>query len=42
MVKTGMVMPVYYTDLIAPSREVLVSRDVPELPPFTYYYKEIF
>jgi len=42
MVKTGMVMPVYYTDLIAPSGEVLVSRDVPELPPFTYYYKEIF
>ncbi|HUK42286.1 MAG TPA: hypothetical protein VLX11_14625 [Candidatus Acidoferrales bacterium] len=42
MVKTGMVTPIYYTDLIAPSGEVLVSRDVPELPPFTYYYKEIF
>jgi hypothetical protein len=42
MVKTGMVTPIYYTDLVAPSGEVLVSRDVPELQPFTYYYKEIF
>jgi len=42
MVKTGMVMPIYYTDLVAPSGEVLVSRDVPELLPFTHYYKEIF
>src|SRR5262245_12261340 len=42
MVKTGMVVPVYYTDLIAPSGEVLGSRNVPALPPFTYYYKEIF
>ena len=42
MVKTGMVTPLYYTDLITPSGEVLVSRDVPELQPFTYYYKEIF
>ena len=42
MVKTGMVVPTYYTDLVAPSGEVLVSRDVPELQPFTYYYKEIF
>src|ERR1700741_3565379 len=42
MVKTGMVIPLYYTDLVAPSGEVLVSRDVPELPPFTYYYKELF
>lgn len=42
MVKTGMVIPLYYTDLVAPSGEVLVSRDVPELLPFTHYYKEIF
>lgn len=42
MVKTGMVTPIYYTDLVAPSGEVLVSRDVPELQPFTFYYKEIF
>ncbi|MEX0804530.1 MAG: hypothetical protein WD688_14635 [Candidatus Binatia bacterium] len=42
MVKTGMVTPLYYTDLVTPSGEVLVSRDVPELQPFTFYYKEIF
>ena len=42
MVKTGMVVPIYYTDLVAPSGEILVSRDVPELLPFTFYYKEIF
>ena len=41
MVKTGMVTPIYYTDLVATSGEILVSRDVPELLPFTYYYKEI-
>jgi len=37
MVKTGMVLPLYYTDLVAPSGEILVSRDVPELLPFSYY-----
>jgi tripartite-type tricarboxylate transporter receptor subunit TctC len=42
MVKTGMVVPLYYTDLVAPSGEILVSRDVPELLPFNYYYKEVF
>ena len=42
MVKTGMVVPLYYTDLVAPSGEILVSRDVPELLPFTHYYKEVF
>jgi tripartite-type tricarboxylate transporter receptor subunit TctC len=42
MVQTGMVTALYYTDLVTPSGEVLVSRDVPELQPFTYYYKEIF
>src|SRR5437762_2319249 len=42
MVKTNMVTPNHYTDLLAPRGEILVSRDVPELLPFTYYYKEIF
>jgi tripartite-type tricarboxylate transporter receptor subunit TctC len=42
MVQTGMVVPIYYTDLVAPSGEILVSRDVPELLPFTFYYKEVF
>jgi len=42
MVKAGMVTPLYYTDLVTPSGEVLVSRDVPELLPFTHYYREIF
>ena len=42
MVKTGMVVPIYYTDLVAPSGEILVSRDVPELLPFTFFYKEVF
>ena len=42
MVKTGMVVPLYYTDLVAPSGEILVSRDVPELLPFTHYYRQAF
>jgi tripartite-type tricarboxylate transporter receptor subunit TctC len=42
MVKTGLVTALYYTDLVTPSGEILVSRDVPELQPFSYYYKEIF
>ena len=42
MVKPGMVTALYYTDLVAPSGEILVSRDVPELQPFTHYYKEVF
>src|SRR5512145_1058181 len=42
MVKTGMVIPTYYTDLVAPSGEILVSRDVPELLPFTHYYRQAF
>ncbi len=42
MVKTGMVIPLYYTDLVTTGGEVLVSRDVPELLPFTYFYKEAF
>ncbi|HSK28823.1 MAG TPA: hypothetical protein VLA17_02575, partial [Candidatus Limnocylindria bacterium] len=39
---TGMVTPLYYTDLVAPSGEILVSRDVPELMPFSHFYKEVF
>jgi hypothetical protein len=27
---------------VAPSGEILVSRDVPELLPFSYYYRELF
>ncbi len=42
MVKTGMVVPLYYTDLVAPSGEILVSRDVPELQPFTHFYRDAF
>jgi tripartite-type tricarboxylate transporter receptor subunit TctC len=42
MVKPGMVIPLYYTDLVATSGEILVSRDVPELLPFSFYYKELF
>jgi tripartite-type tricarboxylate transporter receptor subunit TctC len=42
MVKTGMVTPLYYTDLVTPSGEILVSRDVPELLPFSYFYREVF
>jgi putative tricarboxylic transport membrane protein len=42
MVKTGMVTPLYYTDLVAPNGEILVSPDVPELLPFTHYYKDVF
>jgi tripartite-type tricarboxylate transporter receptor subunit TctC len=42
MIKTGMVTALYYTDLVTPSGEILTSRDVPEVQPFTYYYKDIF
>lgn len=42
MVKTGMVTPLYYTDLVSPDGGVSVSPDVPELLPFTDFYKQIF
>lgn len=42
MVQTGMVTPLYYTDLVSFDGEVLVSPDVPELPPFTHYYRQVF
>ena len=38
MVKTGEVTALYYTDLVSPDGEIMVSADVPELLPFTYYY----
>lgn len=42
MVKPGLVTALYYTDLISPDGEVMVSPDVPELLPFTHFYREIF
>ena len=42
MVKTGMVIPLYYTDLVSPEGEVRPSPEVPELLPFTEFYKQIF
>jgi tripartite-type tricarboxylate transporter receptor subunit TctC len=42
MVATGVVTALYYTDLVTPSGEIVVSKDVPELLPFTHYYREIF
>jgi len=42
MVQTGMVTPLYYTDLVSPEGEVSPSPDVPELLPFTGFYKQIF
>ena len=41
MVKTGMVVPLYYTDLVLPSGEIMISPDVPEVLPFTHYYKKL-
>ena len=42
MVQTGMVTPLYYTDLVSFDGEILVSPDVPELMPFTHYYRQSF
>jgi tripartite-type tricarboxylate transporter receptor subunit TctC len=42
MVKTGMVIPLYYTDLVSFDGEIIVSPDVPEVMPFTHYYQKIF
>ena len=42
MVKTGEVTPLYYSDLVSPDGEIIVSPDVPELLPFTHYYRQIF
>lgn len=42
MVQTGLVTPLYYTDLVSFDGEILVSPDVPELLPFTHYYRQVF
>jgi tripartite-type tricarboxylate transporter receptor subunit TctC len=42
MVKTGEVTALYYTDLVSPDGEIIVSPDVPELLPFTHYYQKVF
>jgi len=42
MVKTGIVTPLYYTDLVSFDGDVIVSPDVPELLPFTHYYRQVF
>lgn len=42
MVKTGEVIPLYYSDLVSPDGEIIASPDVPELLPFTHYYRQIF
>ncbi len=42
MVKTGMVTPLYYTDLVTPDGDVKSSADVPELLSFTQFYRKMF
>lgn len=42
MVKTGIVTPIYYNDLVSPEGEVKSSPDVPELPSFTQLYIQLF
>jgi tripartite-type tricarboxylate transporter receptor subunit TctC len=42
MVKSGLVIPLYYTDLVSFDGEVMVSPDVPEVMPFTHFYRQIF
>jgi tripartite-type tricarboxylate transporter receptor subunit TctC len=41
MVKTGMVTPLWYTDLVTPDGDVKPSADVPELLPFTQFYRKV-
>jgi tripartite-type tricarboxylate transporter receptor subunit TctC len=42
MVKTGVVTPLYYTDLVSFDGDIMVSPDVPEVMPFTHYYQKFF
>ncbi len=42
MVQTGIVTPLYYTDLVSFDGEIMVSPDVPEVQPFTHYFRQIF
>jgi tripartite-type tricarboxylate transporter receptor subunit TctC len=41
MVKTGMVTPLWYTDLVTPDGDAKNSADVPELLPFTQFYRKM-
>ncbi len=41
MVKTGMVIPLYYTDVVTPDGKVRSSADVPELMNFQQFYKRV-
>jgi hypothetical protein len=41
MVKTGMVTPLWYTDLVSPDGDVKSSTDVPELLTFTQFYRKV-
>jgi hypothetical protein len=41
MVKTGMVTPLYYTDLVTPDGDVKSSADVSELLSFTQFYRKV-
>ena len=42
MIKPGLVTALYYTDLVSFDGEIMVSPDVPEVMPFTHYYRQIF
>jgi hypothetical protein len=41
MVKTGMVIPLYYTDVVALGGKVRSSEDIPELMNFHQFYKQV-
>lgn len=42
MVKTGLVTPIYYNDIVSPGGEVKSSPDAPELSSFTQLYSQVF
>lgn len=42
MVKTGLVTPIYYNDIVSPGGEVKNSPDAPELSSFTQLYSQVF
>lgn len=42
MVKTGMVTPIYYNDVVSPDGEIKSSPDVPELSSFTQLFTQVF
>lgn len=41
MVKTGVVTPLWYTDLVTADGDAKSSADVPELLPFTQFYRKV-